>query len=637
MTGTEYITPNNLDQWVGELEDGLIAEGIYEDIVIVLGFCFAGSFIDELAQEPIVDPLESENELRRIIVASAAYDEPSYRGPLEPGGVRDGEFFISTLFGQWARDRLGFVPMDLKRAYEKAVQLTEIHTDSGLINAPAPYYDTAKQHPYMDDNGINDGTGPDNHGSHVLLPGGDGEVAKGIGFGFATDLLDLVEITDFGKEPEVPLLPTETDVLLWAKVGTYDPDDVVWAEVRDPGTTLAGGTTQQTVDLTEVPMTWDSMDGQYEATYTGFDDPGRYTVFLYAKDAEGIVSSFEKMYVYKQADAVNQSPAAPILQQPQENDVVDPGAGISFSWLHATDPDGDNVTYTLQIKEGDDWNTAIDFFKEEGLTRAAVIITESPFEDVTDYVWQVTAVDQYGAATPSTVVHFTTLVVVNYTPGWVDGYIIDAVTKQPIPDATISTTLAISLPGDGYYLGFGAPTSYNFDVSATGYESKIFVITVPEGGVLNRDLELTALAQQAALPTFNPLPGTFNLPQNIAIDCTTPGATVYYTTDGTDPTESSTLYSAAIPVSATTTIKARGYFSTYAPSAVAAGIFTIDVDDGDVNWDGNITIADAVLALQVMMGADPLGVDDDADVDGDGQIGLAEIVFILQEVAGLRD
>jgi len=266
-----------------------------------------------------------------------------------------------------------------------------------------------------------------------------------------------------------------------------------------------------------------------------------------------------------------------------------------------------------------------------------VVIDPDPaFVDLVSYSWQVTAVDQYGKETPSNTGNFSTDNE-NYTPGWIDGYVIDANTKQPIADAVITTTLAVSLPGDGYYLGFGPPTTYSFDVSATGYESKIFSITIPEGGILNRDLELTLLAQQVATPTFNPVPNTFNLPQNITINCTTPGATIYYTTDGTDPTVGSAVYSAAIFVSATTTIKARGYYSTYAPSVITTGTFTVEVDDGDVNWDGTLTISDAVLALQVMMGADPSGTYGDADVDGDGQIGLAEVVYILQYISGLRN
>ena len=66
-----------------------------------------------------------------------------------------------------------------------------------------------------------------------------------------------------------------------------------------------------------------------------------------------------------------------------------------------------------------------------------------------------------------------------------------------------------------------------------------------------------------AKPTFTPAAGAFISAQNVSIACETEGATIYYTTDGTDPTTSSSVYSAPIAVSSTTTIKvlakANGY------------------------------------------------------------------------------
>ncbi len=53
------------------------------------------------------------------------------------------------------------------------------------------------------------------------------------------------------------------------------------------------------------------------------------------------------------------------------------------------------------------------------------------------------------------------------------------------------------------------------------------------------------------------------------------------------------------------------------------------------------TIADAILALQVMSGMNPAVICSDyassgADVNGDRKIGMKEVLYILQKVARLR-
>ena len=54
------------------------------------------------------------------------------------------------------------------------------------------------------------------------------------------------------------------------------------------------------------------------------------------------------------------------------------------------------------------------------------------------------------------------------------------------------------------------------------------------------------------------------------------GATIRYTTDGSEPTATNgTLYSVAVDVSASTTIRARAFLDPYSYSDVAVGAFTI--------------------------------------------------------------
>ena len=78
-----------------------------------------------------------------------------------------------------------------------------------------------------------------------------------------------------------------------------------------------------------------------------------------------------------------------------------------------------------------------------------------------------------------------------------------------------------------------------------------------------------------ATPTFSPAEGTYFAAQDVTINCTTEGATIYYTLDGTTPTTSSSVYSTAITVSETKTIKAMGVKDGMQNSSVASATYTI--------------------------------------------------------------
>ncbi len=85
-----------------------------------------------------------------------------------------------------------------------------------------------------------------------------------------------------------------------------------------------------------------------------------------------------------------------------------------------------------------------------------------------------------------------------------------------------------------------------------------------------------------AAPTFDPVAGTYTSAQNVAISTTTEDAVIYYTTDGTDPTTGSSVYSSPITVTATTatiattTIKAIAVKDNVS-SALATATYTIDL------------------------------------------------------------
>jgi glucosylceramidase len=78
----------------------------------------------------------------------------------------------------------------------------------------------------------------------------------------------------------------------------------------------------------------------------------------------------------------------------------------------------------------------------------------------------------------------------------------------------------------------------------------------------------------AATPSFWPIAGTYS-PTQITISDTTANSTIYYTTDGSTPTASSTPYTGPVTVSSTTTVKAIATATGFSASAVASATYTV--------------------------------------------------------------
>lgn len=88
------------------------------------------------------------------------------------------------------------------------------------------------------------------------------------------------------------------------------------------------------------------------------------------------------------------------------------------------------------------------------------------------------------------------------------------------------------------------------------------------------DVASATYTLKVATPTFSPAGGSYTSTQNVSISCTTAGASIYYTTDNSTPTTSSTLYNGAISVSSTTTIKAIAVKSNWSNSDMASATYT---------------------------------------------------------------
>jgi len=102
------------------------------------------------------------------------------------------------------------------------------------------------------------------------------------------------------------------------------------------------------------------------------------------------------------------------------------------------------------------------------------------------------------------------------------------------------------------------------------------------------DVVLNTEAPAVATPVISPESGTFETTQEVTITCATEGATIYYTTNGDDPTNSSSQYTGAFTLTETATVKAIAYNGTVY-STIASATYTKLV----INNIEDITSADS--------------------------------------------
>ena len=147
---------------------------------------------------------------------------------------------------------------------------------------------------------------------------------------------------------------------------------------------------------------------------------------------------------------------------------------------------------------------------------------------------------------------------------------------------TISTTTPESTI---YYTTDGTTPTYPVTGTTQSYSNPISVPTsqtinaiATSTGYSNSTVRSAAYAigTPAATPTFNPVAGTYTTIQTVTISDTTPGAVIYYTTNGTTPTTGSASYSAAVTVSANETLEAVATVNGYTQSAVGSAAYTIN-------------------------------------------------------------
>jgi hypothetical protein len=137
-------------------------------------------------------------------------------------------------------------------------------------------------------------------------------------------------------------------------------------------------------------------------------------------------------------------------------------------------------------------------------------------------------------------------------------------------DFAANSATTFTKPSTVDWTGMYFKITYNLTITATSNKFLQFISASfykEEGG---------GQQETVATPTFSPAEGSYFEPQQVTISCATEGATICYTTDGTDPNENSAQFTPGVPlnISETTTVKAKAYKSGYTPSNVASATYT---------------------------------------------------------------
>jgi hypothetical protein len=466
----EMITSSDLKRWLGMLQNGLIGQAKNQEIVVILGYCQAGSFIDDLSGE------------NRVIVTSAASGESSYKGPLDEDGIRDGEYFVTEFFGGIALGK------SVKECFEGAVARTETFVSMDAKSPNAPHYDTSLQHPLLDDNG-------DKLGSNDLSdPAGDGLLSTDLFIGVSSITGNDPGDVSVNQVAETLFLDSDQDTAdLWARVNDNNRLGTIWVEIKPPGfePVGAGGSGQVEMTLQKtVYENYNPVADQYEwDDLEGFTEPGAYQVLYFAKDdITGNISPLMETRIYKRMDG-NEAPNPFSLVSPADN--LEVFTTVILDWESTTDPEGNGITYTVLLSRNDpSFGNPI---RKEGLLYSTCLIDPSDgMVDLSDYYWRVQAIDEYGAIRESEVKVFHTNNT-NLASAWVKGHIFDAGTSDSIAGASVAYGSQVfnTEESGGFYLGILAPGTYTITVSSNGYGTKnIPGVVILEGTLVQKDVGL---------------------------------------------------------------------------------------------------------------------------------------------------
>jgi hypothetical protein len=232
---------------------------------------------------------------------------------------------------------------------------------------------------------------------------------------------------------------------------------------------------------------------------------------------------------------------------------------VDLNWTASTDDLGVSG-YKLFRDGAHIGNAAGTFYSDSGLT------------PLTTYSYTVSAYDAAGNDSgESTAVAATTSGPQTATPAFSpDGGTYNTpqlvALFHPDPDAAIYYTKDGSTPTT-------ASITYAAPISVTQTTTLKAIAVAPDWAP--SAVATATYTLVAATPTFDPPAGTYTGAQLVAIADTSPGVTIYYTTNGKTPTTASTPYTGPIAVTRNMTIKAIAAAAGWTSSEVASAKYTV--------------------------------------------------------------